>query len=1071
MTPNFALSLSFEGITLLRHMGGVWARIADVALDTPDLESAVIGLREQALALDPDGGKVALIIPNEQIRYLDTPDPGGDAGARETAIRAALDGATPYAVDDLVFDYAQDRGRLLVAAVARETLDEAEGFAGQHGFSGVSFAAIAPVDSFKGAVHFGKVKGWKGRVKRLPEAILVVPADDAALTPVQPEPAVPPKPAEPPQAPAQAEAPEPAAQPEAPAQPEPQDLPEAASAQPEPEQAPETPIVADKAKDAPEQPQPDAAPQFEFSLPDPVPEPEKPAPMAAPQQPAPAAEAPDPKPAATSDAAPAKSPDPAPAAKAPDEADLGANLYFSTIRAALAADDAPTPEAPRPEVKARFTPLVEPQTPAKPEAPDEASKPAPAPVNPAPAVAPKSTVPPKPVDGPKIGGIPAQPPGAKELTARERAVALAARTPETESSDAPALPGAPQRRFTPARTPDAAIKDAAVTSGRIETDDDAPRKGGAMGAAMRFLSGRKKDDPKPEAKPAATPAIAAPSPKPVLPKAPVAPQAPALSGSPQPSQPAAAKPDTLSAKAMGAMAAMRGASLNKPAPAPEPQTVATPAAKPAGMLGRIASFRAGKGEKLGETPAKPASKALTKPIGKPAAGGAAVLSREDEAARMTIFGARNQPVGGKPRFLGLMLTAALLLFLAGVAAWASVFLQDGLASLFRKDPAQTEAIASLDPAAQSGASAALDPNDDAGDEEEDIQLAALEATPDAGQTAPALAQPAAPQTLTPEQAAATYAATGIWQRAPSAPLTPPEDNVDEVYAVSIDPDVQELDAIALPNPLNLPQEPGLADPGLPPPAGMVFDFDERGLVRATPEGALTPEGLRIFTGLPPAVPPLRAAAPAPQPVDPGSPAATGSDANPLSRVRPETRPDDIIEQRERATQTGISRTELAGLRPVRRPQGLQEQAEVAEPDRPATEQAVQASLVPVTRPRNMSALVERAERRQEQQEQQEVRTASAAAVAPRTVQPSGSTGGSVAQAATVRNAINLGKVSLVGIFGTPSNRRALVRLPSGAYKKVKIGDSVDGGRVAAIGESELRYVKSGRNVVLKMPRG
>ena len=43
-----------------------------------------------------------------------------------------------------------------------------------------------------------------------------------------------------------------------------------------------------------------------------------------------------------------------------------------------------------------------------------------------------------------------------------------------------------------------------------------------------------------------------------------------------------------------------------------------------------------------------------------------------EAQRMTVFGARSDAqVGGKPRFLGLILTAILLVFLAGVAARAS----------------------------------------------------------------------------------------------------------------------------------------------------------------------------------------------------------------------------------------------------------------------------------------------------------------------------------------------------------------------------------------------------------------
>ena len=73
--------------------------------------------------------------------------------------------------------------------------------------------------------------------------------------------------------------------------------------------------------------------------------------------------------------------------------------------------------------------------------------------------------------------------------------------------------------------------------------------------------------------------------------------------------------------------------------------------------------------------------------------------------------------------------------------------------------------------------------------------------------------------------------------------------------------------------------------------------------------------------------------------------------------------------------------------------------------------------------------------------------------------------------ATVKNALNLRQVNLIGVYGKPSDRRALVRLSTGRYKKVKIGDRIDGGKVAAISDTELRYVKNGRNVVLKMPRG
>ena len=74
----------------------------------------------------------------------------------------------------------------------------------------------------------------------------------------------------------------------------------------------------------------------------------------------------------------------------------------------------------------------------------------------------------------------------------------------------------------------------------------------------------------------------------------------------------------------------------------------------------------------------------------------------------------------------------------------------------------------------------------------------------------------------------------------------------------------------------------------------------------------------------------------------------------------------------------------------------------------------------------------------------------------------------VAKQATVKNAINLSKVSLIGVYGSSANRRALVRMPNGKFLKVKIGDQLDGGKVAAIGDNEVSYVKHGRTIVLKM---
>ena len=62
-------------------------------------------------------------------------------------------------------------------------------------------------------------------------------------------------------------------------------------------------------------------------------------------------------------------------------------------------------------------------------------------------------------------------------------------------------------------------------------------------------------------------------------------------------------------------------------------------------------------------------------------------------------------------------------------------------------------------------------------------------------------------------------------------------------------------------------------------------------------------------------------------------------------------------------------------------------------------------------------------------------------------------------------------MNLIGVYGTASDRRALVRLPSGRYVKVEVGDRIDGGRVAAIRDGELLYVKGGQNVTLRVPSG
>ena len=77
----------------------------------------------------------------------------------------------------------------------------------------------------------------------------------------------------------------------------------------------------------------------------------------------------------------------------------------------------------------------------------------------------------------------------------------------------------------------------------------------------------------------------------------------------------------------------------------------------------------------------------------------------------------------------------------------------------------------------------------------------------------------------------------------------------------------------------------------------------------------------------------------------------------------------------------------------------------------------------------------------------------------------------MAEQATFVNAISLNRINLIGVYGTQSNRYALIRQANGRYKKVSVGDRIDGGTVAAITDDEVRYQKGGRMIALEMPRG
>lgn len=795
MKPNFALSLSFEGIALLHRAGRAgWHLVGDVSLSSRDLAGDMAALRAKAATLDPSGLVTKLIIPDDQIKYLDLPASGATGHDYDSSAREALEGATPYHVDDLAYDWSAARGRLYVAAVAAETLDEAESFALEHDFNPVSFVARPEPGRFAGEPFFGPAAQARD-----------VDRDEAPV----------------------------------------HILGRA--------QMPDDPQASADAPGAPSVSGPVAAPT--------------PSPETAPEDPA---------------------------------AEAAQALTFSSIRTARAASMS---AAPGLDAASRLAPVL---------------------------------------------------------------------APAEDGRNAPPVPPVPSTAGPP----------------------------------------------------------------------------------PMPARPA------------GVWSAR----------APDPGAV--PAAR-------------------------------------------SIDTSADEAQRMTIFGARDPAaMRRKPRFLGLVLTVILLVFLVGVAAFATVFSGDGFAGLFRDPEPQVATVPDIGPEAfvapaipepeipapapaprADPAPAAAPPELDQTPAPQPEPRLDPETVPDTGpEPAPEIAAPLPRPTDDPDDATARpaqerslsrYAATGIWHLPPEPPEVPETDGFDGFYLTSIDEMLDFRDAVAIPAVPDTRSDTRPDTPPSPAPAETRFDLDSRGLVVATPDGALTPDRVIVRAGPPPVRPPETPPRAVPLPGIEQD-AQSAAELIRLGGIRPRSRPEDLIEQQERGALAGRTRSELAALRPRPRPETVRQAAQSAAQSSAAADAAVDAASLARTlvqpgaddspdairdalpqavassaKPRLRPGAVEQAAR----QQQSAAAAPAARTVAAERVAPRIPSTVSVARQATERNAINLRNINLIGVYGNPQNRRALVRLSNGRYEKVQVGDRLDGGRVSAIGDTELRYNKRGRDVVLRLPKG
>lgn len=413
--------------------------------------------------------------------------------------------------------------------------------------------------------------------------------------------------------------------------------------------------------------------------------------------------------------------------------------------------------------------------------------------------------------------------------------------------------------------------------------------------------------------------------------------------------------------------------------------------------------------------------------------------------RRSIYEGRVDPEAGKPD-TAQPLTELSAQELADIRATglsaptAEELAQAGLA------PSADMQTAALDPEADGAVATGQDPlelNSDAArsptqeelDEGEDAQGAELDS----------------------ETVAAIYAETGILLAVDELPQPDETEMRDDIYVAALDRRLEARDATILPDFSTGPRDDNPRKNASPLGPLIVFDLDAAGLVKATKSGALNPDGIYVYLGRPETTPPVKPTIEKLVPPDP------------LRAVTPKARPENLKTGDDAIfLQGNLTVAMLRAIKAKPRPASAQDlnSGETHSP----TELAVLTSLQPTHRPADFDKIVEKTS----------ITLATAKAVTSDETEADDEpaetatlnlpTRASVAKQATIKNVINPSALNLIGVYGTPAKRRALLRLPSGRYVKVEIGDRVDGGRIAGIDVDSLSYVKSGRNRVLKIPQ-
>lgn len=969
MKPNFALNFSNDSIGLLHRTARGWLEIGATPQDAPDLAEALNYLRRSALGLAPHGVATKLIIPDDQILYLELSAPGPTDTHRDAQIRAALEGRTPYDVGDLAFDWAGDGPTVQVAVIARETLGEVEAFATEYRFNPVSFVATPDPARFDGEPWFGPADFATTllqpgeTVERDSEAVIVVSREPA---PRAPQPTV------------------------------------AAEAMPEvaPEFAPEIATLAE----APDSPPP-AAPELsvlDVALP---------------------AEA---------------EPEPEPALPEPAQAPA---VHVPTI------DTTPMP------VSALF-PEVE-------EAPDAVALPE------SPAV-PEATVAEDPVTAQP------QPEVAAAVVEPDFDEAPYAEVMDDEDEPLPPL-AEPRRTPTAPLTAPAHAGSAAIARSYDPEVDGAEDASPAMTPALQAALAAAREQGRgssPLAAPPRPPRAAAKAGKGTGPVT-----APGISG------PGSRAGKSLSRQARSGRVDAQAAAQTLVAPPPD-------AAQDGGFRLTRAGGR-GKPRYMGLI----LTGLLLLALAVIAAWSSITLSRNDTGDAAVVAGpdsATPLPSASEP---APDMTEAPTIDDEALADGQDLPAAEQPAPAEVTAPESTPALTA--PPATTGTTAPQPP------------VSALATTTPAPGATPADQDDIVLSPMdTPPAAAGTLTVAGSLAEAdalPIAPLPPPPFGTQYEF---------DADGLIRPTPEGIVTPEGVRlvagrPPLVPPPRPASIAASAAAEAPAPAEAAaatgtgptVTPAGVRVAPYTDPAT---QGGRPRPRPAGLRSEApAEGAAAIPpeqrMTSLVPRSRPAAIsaafakAEEQRKLDEEARKVAEAASLSAAAAAQDLAAAAQAEA----ATAQVAAAgpvaggvgiSRLPPSKPRNFdrrvqaalaAALTPRAVPDPQPEAQPVVQQSSATTAepgedeegAPAASAPKIATKASVSQQATFSNAINLGRTNLIGVYGSPSRRYALIRTSSGSFKKVRVGDRIDGGTIAAITDSEVRYQKGGRLVALTMPKG